>query len=169
MHVSIRVYLFVHIYVLIYTHICVYAYISMFMYVYRWMDRWIDGYVHTTQRLHIYVNTIQRSWIPGFASLSYYARTHARTTVFGKHCECIAQKCTHLECLPPLASHLLLLSHCVLTQHGGQKKKGQEYMVDSRIRTSDDWEYRACSYQLDYLSNRTQWVVLFKFRALNAD
>ena len=28
------------------------------------------------------------------------------TTVFGKHCECIAQKCTHLERLPPLASHL---------------------------------------------------------------
>ena len=43
-------------------------------------------------------------------------------TVFGKHCECIAQKCTHLERPPPLASHLLLLSHCVLTQHGGQKK-----------------------------------------------
>jgi len=46
----------------------------------------------------------------------------AVTTVFGKHCECIAQKCTHLERLPPLASQLLLLSHCVLTQHGGQKK-----------------------------------------------
>jgi len=42
-------------------------------------------------------------------------------TVFGKHCECIAQKCTHLERLPPLASDLLLLSHCVLTRHGGQK------------------------------------------------
>ena len=35
-------------------------------------------------------------------------------TVFGKRCECIGQKCTHLERLPPLASHLLLLSHCVL-------------------------------------------------------
>ena len=46
----------------------------------------------------------------------------AVTTVFGKHCECIAQKCTHLERLPPLASQLLLLSHCVLTQHIGQKK-----------------------------------------------
>ena len=44
-----------------------------------------------------------------------------RCTVFGKHCECIAQKCTHLERLPPLASHLLLLSHCVLTRHGGKK------------------------------------------------
>jgi len=44
-------------------------------------------------------------------------------TVFGKHCECIAQKCTHLERVPPLASHLLLLSHCVLTQHGCQKKE----------------------------------------------
>jgi len=79
MHVSIRMYLFIHIYVFIYTHICVYVYISMFMYVYRWIDRWMDGYVHTTQRLHIYVNTIQRSWIPGFASLSCYARMHACT------------------------------------------------------------------------------------------
>ena len=43
-------------------------------------------------------------------------------TVFGKHCECIAQKCTHLERLPPLVSHLLLLWHCVLTWYGGQKK-----------------------------------------------
>ena len=51
-------------------------------------------------------------------------RLYVRFTVFGKHCECIAQKCTHLERLPPLASHLLLLSHCVLTQHGGPKKLG---------------------------------------------
>jgi len=35
-------------------------------------------------------------------------------TVFGKHCECNAQKYTHLKRLPPLASHILLLSHCVL-------------------------------------------------------
>jgi len=33
-----------------------------------------------------------------------------------------AQKCTHLKRLQPLGSHLLLLSHCVLTQHEGQKK-----------------------------------------------
>ena len=45
------------------------------------------------------------------------------TSVFGKHYECIAQKCTYLQCLPPLASHLLLLSHCVLTLHGDQKQK----------------------------------------------
>jgi len=43
------------------------------------------------------------------------------STVFGKHCECNAQKCTHLKRLPPLGSHLLLLSHCVLTKHEGQK------------------------------------------------
>ena len=65
---------FIHIYVFIYTHICqcicVYVYISMFM---------LHGYVHTTQGLHIYVNIIQRSCIPGFASISCYASTHART------------------------------------------------------------------------------------------
>ena len=44
-------------------------------------------------------------------------------TVFGKHCECIAQKCTHLERLPPLAIQLLLLSHCELTHHAGHKNK----------------------------------------------
>ena len=41
------------------------------------------------------------------AAMSYSGRV---STVFGKHCECIAQKCTHLERLPPLASQLLLLS-----------------------------------------------------------
>jgi len=45
------------------------------------------------------------------------------------HCECITQKCTHLERLPPLASHLLLLSHCVLTWHGGKKV----YVTERRI------------------------------------
>ena len=48
------------------------------------------------------------------------------STVFGKHCECIAQKCTHLECLPLLASHLLLPSHWLHTQHGGQKSACQK-------------------------------------------
>ena len=50
-------------------------------------------------------------------------------TVFGKHCECISQKCTHLERLPPLACHLLLPSHCVLTQHGDPKKRSQAYVT----------------------------------------
>ena len=44
------------------------------------------------------------------------------TTVFGKHCKCIAQKCTHLGRLPPLVSLLLLLRHCVLTWYGGKKR-----------------------------------------------
>jgi len=47
-------------------------------------------------------------------------------TVFGKHCKCIAQKCTHLGRLPPLVSHLLLLRHCVLTWYRGKKKSHQE-------------------------------------------
>ena len=44
------------------------------------------------------------------------------STAFGKHCEFNAHKFTHLKRLPPLGSHLLLLSHCVLNQHEGQKK-----------------------------------------------
>ena len=46
------------------------------------------------------------------------------------HCECIAHKCTHLERLPHLASHLLLLSPCVLTRHRGKKK----YMLRRDVR-----------------------------------
>jgi len=56
--------------------------------------------------------------------------TFVTSTVFGKHCECNARKCTNLKRFPPLASHLLLLSHCVLTQHEGQKKN-QDHMADS--------------------------------------
>ena len=59
--------------------------------------------------------------------LYIYIYTHTCTyhicPIFGKHCECNAQKCTNLKRLPPLASHSLLLSHYVLTQHEGQKKK----------------------------------------------
>ena len=77
MHVSIRKNLFIHINVFICTHIYVYVCIS----INRWIDWWIDGCLHTIQmlRVHAYVNTIQRSWIPGFASLSCYACTHAYT------------------------------------------------------------------------------------------
>jgi len=80
-------------------------------------------------------------------------------TVFGKHCECIAQKCTHLERLLPLASQLLLLSHYVLTQHGWQKK--------SHIQGSDpgnrgrvEEQFNARLSHLRYSISRTQWVVL---------
>jgi len=58
-------------------------------------------------------------------------------TVFGKHCECIAQKCTHLERLPPLASHLLLLSHCVLTRHGGKKINHIRFRRESNLDLID--------------------------------
>ena len=60
--------------------------------------------------VHVHVCTRVYAWV-----------RMCTVTVFGKHCECIAQKCTHLERLPPLASHLLLPSHCVLTRHGGKK------------------------------------------------
>jgi len=80
------------------------------------------------------------------------------TTVFGKHCECIAQKCTHLERPPPLASHLLLPSHCVLTRHGGKKKT---FLVFG-IRTTDTLEQVSRIYCLNYSHSHTQWVVLYE-------
>jgi len=55
-------------------------------------------------------------------SLHECSRPRFPITVFGKHCECIAQKCTHLERHPSLNSHLLLQSHSVLTRPRGQKK-----------------------------------------------
>jgi len=81
-------------------------------------------------------------------------------TVFGKHCECNAQKCTHLKRLPPLASHLLLLSHCVLTQHEGQKKKSKHH---DGLRESNTWYiiFRTCDSPLCYSCNPTRCVVLF--------
>ena len=51
-------------------------------------------------------------------------------TVFGKHCECMTQKCTHLGRFPPLVSHLLVLRHCVLTWYGGQKKSHHEHFAE---------------------------------------
>ena len=38
------------------------------------MDRWIDGYIHTIQRVHIYVYTILNTRI----CVSFMLRTHAR-------------------------------------------------------------------------------------------
>jgi len=81
------------------------------------------------------------------------------TTVFGKHCECIAQKCTHLERIQPLPSHLLLLSHCVLTQHGGQKKS-RIHVSYSECRTRVGYDYSQRFGRLCYLDSRTQWVIL---------
>ena len=87
------------------------------------------------------------------------------TTVFGKHCECIAQKCTHLERLPPLASHLLLPSHCVLTRHGGKKMIVQ--YIQAGIRTPNTLDQDSCFYSLSSSHSHTQWVVPYEH--VNAD
>jgi len=89
-------------------------------------------------------------------------RQHKRgvgRTVFSKNCECIAQKCTHLERLQPLASQLLLLSHCVLTSMEAKKKISDIY-AESGNRTSVSRDYIQCSGHLCYSNSRTQWVVL---------
>ena len=65
--------------------------------------------------------------VPGGSKYEGTNTNGIANTVFGKHCECIALKCTHLERLPPLASHLLLLSHCVLTRHGDKKIKKNSF------------------------------------------
>jgi len=61
------------------------------------------------------------------------------STVFGIHCECIAQKCTYLEHLPPLTSHLILLSHLVLTRHWGKKYCTTKGCTVSGIRNRFGW------------------------------
>jgi len=78
-------------------------------------------------------NDFANSWARGqdLDTLASYHAPHlhplVQFTAFGKRCECNAQKCTHPKRLPPLASHLLLLSHCVLTQHEGPKKYSKQY------------------------------------------
>ena len=67
---------------------------------------WMSHVTHINETCHI------NEWVMLHIWMSHV------TTVFGKHFECIAQKCTHFERLPPLTSHLLLPSHCVLTRHG---------------------------------------------------
>ena len=97
--------------------------------------------------------------IPGARGVEAPRLPH--TTVFGKHCECIAQKCTLLERLPPLASHLLLLSHCVLTQHGGKNSICcVETYATSGIRTMFCLDQTPGVGHLRYANNRIQWVVL---------
>jgi len=111
---------------------------------------------HTHTHTHAHTHTLTTHNIETHT----YTHTHTHTTVFGKHCECIAQKCTHLERLPPLASHLLLPSHCVFTRHGGKKIDSRSLCIISRIRNNTlDQDSRI--YQLSYSNGRTQWVVLY--------
>ena len=65
-------------------------------------------------------------------------------TVFGKHCECNAQKCTHLKRFPPLGSHLLLLSHCVFTQHEGNKN--HVTIAGNRTTNTREREHASANY-----------------------
>jgi len=77
-----------------------------------------------------------------------------QNTVFGKHCECTAQKCTHLGRFPPLVSHLLLLRHCVLTWYGGQKKvrkKISTFGLEPRtIRNQDEVSANCAQRTIDF-------------------
>ena len=68
------------------------------------------------------------------------------STVFGKHCECNAQKCTHLKRLPSLGSHSLLLSHCVLTQHEG--KKNGVSTARNRTTNTRELEHATANYDM---------------------
>ena len=89
------------------------------------------------------------------------------STVFGKHCECIAQKCTHLERLPPLASHLLLPSHCVLTLHGGKKIDIRSVYVIAGIRIPNTLDQDSCIHRLSQSNSHKHKVVPCQY--VNAD
>ena len=91
----------------------------------------------------------------------------SRCTVFGKHCECIAQKCTHLERLPPLASHLVLPSHCVLTWHGRKKLDIRNLCDISGFRTPNTFDQDSCIHRLGQSNGCKQWVVPCPY--VNAD
>jgi len=78
---------------------------------------------------------LQMKWWAAVTVVAIPSQKTLLTTVFDKHCACIAQKCTHLERLPPLTSQLLLLSHCVRTQHGGPKKQSHFWGQTPGIKT----------------------------------
>ena len=105
------------------------------------------------------VKSQSQSWL---ALLGQTPETYATVlcrTFFGKHCECIAQKCTHLECLPLLANHLQLLSHCILTQHGGRKKICKYMWLQGSNKGPAG--VQASVYQLCYSTSHTRWVALY--------
>ena len=74
-------------------------------------------------------------------------------TVFGKHCECNAQKYTHLKRLPPLGSHLLLQSHCVLNQHEG-KKINHKANAGTRTMTSRERKHASAHFAKNKFETR---------------
>ena len=97
--------------------------------------------------------------------LGYVEDGSSQSTVFGKHCKCITQKRTHLERLPPLASQLLLFSHCVLTQHGGQKRSHLQRSCSGN-RTRVDNTNKEGIRRLCYSISRAQWVVLLIWKMM---
>jgi len=84
-------------------------------------------------------------------------------TVFGNHCECIAQKCTHLERLPSRTSHLLLPSHSVLTRPRGKKRySSRRVYATSGIRNRFGWGRNPSVGHLRYANSRTKWFILYE-------
>jgi len=126
----------------------------------NWVASRVAAYLRTNQKPN--KNGVVGEWVGAWASSSpapYKYLDVPHTTVFGKHCECIAQKCTHLEHLPPLASHLLLPSHCGLTRHGGKKIDNRNLYVISGIRTPNTFDQDSRIYRLSQSNSRKQWVV----------
>jgi len=149
-----HVYMYIYACVYVFVHLCVYTHVYVYVYAYLCIDCgsqyhcfgvWTVLCMHVCVRVHMYAYAYGCGYIYMciFFAVSvactlqvFWALVHA-STVFGKHCECNAHKFTYLRRLPPLGSHLLLLSLCVLTHHEGQKKlyvnsRGSNYQHPSR-------------------------------------
>ena len=144
-YIYICIYVYICKYITMYVYIYIYIYVSIYIYIYIYIQ--IYMYIQATSTkncVNIYIYAFMYTYIYIYLYMLYiciymyvqgciYFFECVRCTVFGKHCDCNAHTCTHLKRLPLLANHLLLLSHCVLTQHEGQKKI-QKHMTDSGDR-----------------------------------
>jgi len=103
-------------------------------------------------------------------SESMIAAIDTLITVFGNHCECIAKKCTHLERLPPLASHLLVTYYCRVSVYSPgleAKKLTINLYVFSGNRNPHILDQDSRIDRLTYSNSHTQWVI--PYRRINAN
>jgi len=150
-YTGIHIYICTHIHMHIYTHTCTHTYIRMHMHTYVQIENLsIDASTcqaisKTHIRIHIHMHA--------YTHIYAYTRMCTTCSECVRRCVCWCQKkhlcnihtcpCTGALFLASTVSalhrnahicHLLLLSHCELTQHGGQEKNSFAYV---RLRESN--------------------------------
>jgi len=133
----------------VYIYIYTYKYIYIYIHIYTYIQ------LHSCVRspTHVYAHTYTwqiHTYVGGKEPYIHWIRKNLFRTI--KYCfgQALWVYCTEihtLELLPPLTSHWLLLSHCVLTRHLGKKKHISRQNVyghwdSNRVRLGSDLKYR---------------------------